>query len=96
MLEKAMVAEFEFQGTLHRTFRAMHDAIAEEWLSAGGSNTPEAILQLLKQPDELLAAEAAEAFGLHGIASFNRRSLCDAFARIRNDLEKRFPTDAQD
>lgn len=59
-----MAAKFEFQGTLHRNLREMHDAIAEEWLGAGGSNTPEDIAQLLKLPIEHLAAEAATLLGL--------------------------------
>ena len=91
-----MAAGFEFQGTLHRTSRAMHDAIAEEWLSPGGSNTPEDIMQLLRQPDEHLAAEATEAFGLHGNAAFSYGSLCDAFARIRDDWEKHLSTETQE
>jgi len=85
-----MAAKFEFQGTLHRNLREMHDAIAEEWLGAGGSNTPEDIAQLLRLPIEHLAAEAADSLGLDGNSVFDPISLRDAFARIRDSLENRF------
>ena len=42
--------ELEFLGTLHRTRRHMHDAIAEEWLAAeaGGCEVFEHPLQALR------------------------------------------------
>ena len=86
-------AKYEFQATLHRNSREMHDAIAEEWLSAGGSNSKEEILRLLTESDESLAAEAAMVFGLDAHPAFSRVSLREAFGRIRDDVETRFPKD---
>lgn len=34
------MAEFEFQGMLYRTEAEMDAAVAREWLTAGGSNSP--------------------------------------------------------
>jgi hypothetical protein len=85
--------EFEFQGTAHRNSREMHEAIAEDWLSAGGTNTTKDIYQLLNLTDDTLAIEAAKGFGLDGHPSFNSSALRNAFAQIRSDLENRFPAD---
>lgn len=88
-----MAAEFEFQGTAHRNARDMHDAIAEEWLSAGGTNTVEDIEKLLRLSDDSLADDAANGFGLDGHPAFNCTALREAFSRVRISLENRFLTD---
>ena len=88
-----MTVKFEFQGTAHRNSREMHDAIANEWLSAGGFNMAEEIAQLLSRSDEYLADEVVEAFGLDDHSFLSRKSLRDAFARIRDDVDKHFPND---
>ena len=82
--------EFEFQGALHRNSQQMHDAIAEEWLSAGGSNARGEMRELLRLTDEQLTFGAIEGFGLHIIAGFDRRELFSAFLRLREQFDERF------
>lgn len=59
---------YEFQNTLYRTPREVADAIAAEWLSAGGENgriTVEA--ELANNTDAELAEAAIDGWGLHEI-----------------------------
>jgi hypothetical protein len=88
-----MALEFEFGGTAHRNSWEMHDAIAEEWLGAAGSNTIEDIEQLLRQSDDALADNAADGFGLAIHPSFDRTALRDAFARFRENFARRYQAD---
>lgn len=56
---------FEFQSTLFRNAAEMCDAIASEWLTAGGSNDAAFIAETLtEQTDAALAAEAISGWGL--------------------------------
>jgi hypothetical protein len=56
---------FEFQSTLFRNAAEMCDAIASEWLTAGGSNDAAFIAETLaEQSDAALAAEAVSAWGM--------------------------------
>lgn len=61
------MARYEFQSTLHRNMAEMADAIAEAWLTAGGSNTAADIAAALATTDAALAAECAGGFGLAAI-----------------------------
>jgi hypothetical protein len=56
---------YEFQSTLFRTASAMCDAIASEWLTAGGGNTAADVANVLATTtDEALAAEVIEGWNL--------------------------------
>ncbi len=85
------MTDFEFQGTLHRCLRQMHDAIAEEWLSAGGLNSHEEMQELFKLTDEQLTCRVVEGFGLHLDGHVDRGELAAAFRRLREQLDERFP-----
>lgn len=83
----------QFNGTLYRTTTDMLDAIAEEWLSAGGANGIDfqrAVLDELS--DDELAAEVITEWKLDGRndeephMEFNEYSASDlaaAFGRLR-------------
>lgn len=58
---------FEFQSMLHRTRSAMLDAIAYEFMTAGGQNSPEMVDGLLGDP-AALAAECIEGWRLDRVA----------------------------
>jgi len=73
--------DLEFLGTLHRTRRQMHDAIAEEWLAAGGG---EGGKRLLQPEAEELAGGAIAGFGLHELPGFDCEELVEAFLRLQS------------
>jgi len=54
----------EFQDTLFRTASEMLDAVAEEWLTAGGSNSAADVEAALASSDEDLARECIAGWGL--------------------------------
>lgn len=54
---------YEFQSMLHRNLSSMLDAIAYEFMTAGGANSPEMVDGLLGEP-AALAAECIEGWGL--------------------------------
>lgn len=87
---------YEFQGTLFRNSASMHDAIAYEWITAGGRNPPDDIAKSLSgATDATLANEAIAAWDLLGtdgdgariMTDFERAELIDAFARFRKSFE---------
>ena len=56
---------YEFQSTLYRSERAMLDAIAYEWVTAGGQNRPDDVTEILgAEDDRFLAAECIAAWEL--------------------------------
>lgn len=55
---------YEFHRMLHSTTFDMCDAIAQQWLSAGGEDHAEMRKLLDTMTDEELAAECIEAWGL--------------------------------
>ena len=73
----------EFMGTLHHNIRQMHDAIAEEWLTAGGSATMQAVKLLCDLSLDRLAEDAISALGLQDLPSFDRAELSSAFLRLK-------------
>lgn len=54
----------EFQSTLYPTARAMCDAIAYEWMTAGGDNTSADIDEYAAQGAQFHAEECIEGWGL--------------------------------
>lgn len=81
-----------FQGTSYRTSRAMHDAIAEAWLCAGGNNGRSTMQDILAEFTDIeLANDAAENWGFEGNAAFDVNELVEAFADLRRDFDQRFP-----
>jgi hypothetical protein len=76
------MADLEFLGTLHRSLRQMHDAIAEEWLTASGLLTPPE--DNLMSPPSLSreATDAIDGLGLHELQGFDPEELAAAFARL--------------
>lgn len=100
------MATYEFQSTLFRTERDMLDAIAGEWVSAGGANDRETMLEALAElTDEQLAAECVSAWGLDQPASedaaetwMEKRGIDEAdiglaFGRLRQDFDAHFPAE---
>jgi hypothetical protein len=97
------VASFAFQSMLYRTHREMLDAIAHEWLTAGGLNTPE-IVAAITDSDAALAAECVEGWGLGQAPDaygrdetlpshmaeygYDAADLAAAFGRIRNATQE--------
>ena len=60
-----MTIRYEFQGGAFRNASEMLDAIAGEWLSAGGLNSEETQAEFLRsQTDAALASECVEGWGL--------------------------------
>jgi len=91
----------EFGSFLYRTTTDMLDAIAEEWLSAGGANSKEMQREFLAEAsDAELAIEAIDGWGLNlrgdfyfddpSHMEFNEYTADDlaaAFARIRARIQ---------
>jgi hypothetical protein len=75
--------DLEFLGTLHRTLRHMHDAIAEEWLAAEAGGC-EVLEHPLGPSADKLAADAIAGFGLHELQGFDHGELVEAFSRLRS------------
>jgi hypothetical protein len=73
----------EFMGTLHPNIRQMHDAIAEEWLTAGGSATMEVVKLLCDVSLDRLAEDAISALALQDLPGFDRAELSSAFLRFK-------------
>jgi|GEM_PF-1785723 len=67
---------YEFQSTLFRTRAAMLDAIAYEFMTAGGANSPAMVDDLIGDP-ATLAAECIGGWGLD-IPMPHRRTYDDA------------------
>ncbi len=64
----------------------MHEAIAEEWLAAGGCNTREDFLLACRLSAERLAEDAVGGLGLHEVRGFDRVELVEAFLRLKSEL----------
>lgn len=89
----------EFGGFLYRTTTDMLDAIAEEWLSAGGANSEEMQRSFLAEAsDAELAIEAIDGWGLdlHGdfdepshmeFNEYTASDLAAAFGRLRERIQ---------
>src|SRR5690554_2936796 len=59
------VMSYEFQATMFNTPSQMCDAIAREWISAGGLNSRDDITSALRDyTDDQLVAECVEGWGL--------------------------------
>ena len=76
------LAVFEFQGTLHRNRREMHDAIAEEWLNAGELGACKELQRFSHSDANLLTEDAMNGFGLHEVPGADRQELAEAFVRL--------------
>lgn len=83
----------EFQSKIYQTIGEMHEAIAFEWLSAGGLNDDRFRRQyLLEKADAELAGEAIYGLGIGenpqwaAVNGFTREALIDAFAKLRRDI----------
>ena len=92
MCVQVLAAAVEFQGTIYRNLLELHDAIAEHWISASGTNTKAYIIKLLEYlPDDQLCNEVIEYWSLEDNQSVNRQMLVEAFARLRAEIDARFP-----
>jgi hypothetical protein len=93
------MASSQFQSMLYRTRREMLDAIAHEWLTAGGLNTPDIVADI-NDSDVDLAAECIKGWGLDQTGEhhfddgpepshmvehdYDADDLAGAFSRVRN------------
>lgn len=95
---------YEFGSSLYRNPREMCDAVAEQWLSAGGANDLADMLQFLNQmTDAQLADECIEGWGLNqpvdsddpesptwlAARDTDRDDLITAFQVLRDNLDER-------
>lgn len=99
---------YEFQSTLFNTVSQMCNAIAGEWLSAGGSNGRDDIESALRDyTDDQLAAECMEGWGLdqevgdEGQTWMESRGidmddLKAGFARVRSNPSEAFGWDDEE
>jgi hypothetical protein len=98
------MSSYEFQNTLFRTEAEMLNAVAGEWLSAGGMNDGETMRQFLAgYSDEELARECVEGWGLDLPESedgeetwmekrgVDQDDISDVFADMRANFDKHFP-----
>jgi hypothetical protein len=84
----AKFQSFQFMGRLYRNSAEMHAAIAEEWMSAGGSNSRADVREAFDRwSDEELADEVDEAWKLSYAPEFDRRALIAAFGDVRRKSE---------
>jgi hypothetical protein len=85
---------YEFGSMLYRNSRDMHVAMAEEWLSAGGANHRDDMLEsLAAMSDEALADEAIEAWTLDENEDFDRSDFLAAWADVRSQFDAHFPNE---
>jgi hypothetical protein len=76
----------EFLGTIFRNLADLHDAAAEEWVSACGTNSEETVRTILADStNEALSAEAFAGLGFE-CDGFSREMLSEAFERLRRRL----------
>lgn len=80
--------KLEFQSMLFRTARDLTDAIAAEWLTAGGLNDAEEVAEALATyTDTHLAREAIDAWDLNAewldARGIDASDIVAAFSRIR-------------
>jgi hypothetical protein len=88
---------YVFQSGIYPTRTTAHEAVAAEWLSAGGKNDREDVLAILSEhTDAELASECDEGWGMslpeegsdyEGAPApwFELEQLIEAFARLRRD-----------
>lgn len=80
--------ENQFQGMLFSTRDTMLDAIAYEFMTAGGLNDIEAVTDILKNgTDENLAIEATENWELDGVTCSELADAISDFRSARPDAE---------
>ena len=78
----------EFQSTLYRNTSDAHDAVAAEWISAGGMNGRESILEILSDmTDSEIAMECIECWNMNQ-NWFNKDELIESVSSLRE-----FPSD---
>ena len=83
---------YEFRSVLHRSSGEMHNAIASEYLSAGGLNGRETMLGFLAEAtDAELAADATKEWDLTEHGEFEVDALVRAFTRLRENFDAVFP-----
>jgi hypothetical protein len=81
----------EFQGTIYRNLLELHDAIAEQWVSAFGTNTKAFIIEILEDlTAEQLCNDAIQSWSLEDNENVNRQMLAEAFDRLRAEIDVRF------
>jgi hypothetical protein len=80
------MAGYDFGGGLYRYSREFHRAIAEQWLTAQGANSHEAIeVTLATRSSTALAAEVLEAWHFGDCDDFCEAELTAAFEAIKRD-----------
>jgi DNA-binding ferritin-like protein len=83
---------YEFASALYRNSREMHDAIAEDYMSAGGANDRETMREFFaKTTNEQLAGGAEEDWELLENDNYDRAQLVAALEDLRVNLDERFP-----
>lgn len=82
---------FTFGGASYRNSRDMHDVIAQDWLSAAGSNDRGDMLHILGDySDQELVDQAALGWALANNRDFDREELAAAFKRCRDNFSMIF------
>ena len=92
------MTQYYFAGSLYRCSNDMHMACAEEWLSAGGKNDRQTMLEFLsKMTDAELTEDCWSGWNLgehdpeSNKAEFSKETLQECFADIRKDFDEHFP-----
>lgn len=81
------VSRYEFQSTLHRNPREMHQHMAHAYMYAGGLNNNDDIRQFFsEQTDEQLADDAIANWALTDNPDFDRGDFIAALAEFRKRL----------
>jgi hypothetical protein len=88
---------YTFAGCGYGNSRSYHDAIAAEWLCAGGLNTRETMLEVLSDnTDEDLAKSVVAYDGWNSLndeSGFSVEELAEATGRLRQNFDSVFPID---
>ena len=83
------MSNYEFQSTLHGNSSEAHDAVAAEWISAGGLNGKDSILEALNDfTDTEIAAECLDAWDMTALEWFDVAELVEAVAALRENPDQ--------
>jgi hypothetical protein len=86
---------YEFAGSLYRNSSDYHAAIAEQWLSAGGTNGRNDMLATLSNcTDAEIASECGKAWEFDS-EEFDIDQLEAEIRDIRDRFDEHFPVDAE-
>lgn len=76
---------FKFQGNLYRNAYEMHNDIARTWVTGGGDNGDEFVVEVLSGSSEAIALEAERSWNLDQVEGYSRAEIINAIDEMRTE-----------